>query len=40
MIRRMIRWPVAYIACQTALAIFIGVVGWAFWALFTALVAS
>jgi hypothetical protein len=40
MMRRMIRWPVAYIAFQTALAVFMGVVGWAFWALFIALVAA
>ncbi len=40
MMRRLIRWPVAYIVFQTALAVFMGVVGWAFWTIFTALLAA
>lgn len=31
---------VAYIACQLALAVFVGVVGWAFWAALSALVSA
>jgi hypothetical protein len=38
--RRMIRFPFVYVACMTALGLFIGCVGWAFWALFTALLAA
>lgn len=38
--RRMIRFPFTYVACMTALGLFFGVVGWAFWAIFTALVTA
>ncbi len=38
--RRMIKFPVAYIACMTALGLFFGVVVWAFWAIFTALLSA
>ena len=29
-----------YFVCHTALAVFMGAVGWAFWAIFTALVTA
>lgn len=38
--RRMIKFPSAYVACMTAMGLFIGVVGWAVWVIFTALVAA
>ena len=38
--RRMIKFPFAYAACMTALGLFFGVVGWAFWAIFPALLSA